>query len=152
MITKEAVLIFQKNWGKSIINISKIYQNNGDFRSAAINFISDAYAYDSEQVLFKPTLASEYPFRLTSISALSYFIGGDPNFSEDQGFAIKGWTNIRWENSGISIIDKMAICMGHYYLTNIDGELKVEFSIVLHELDSGDLKIILHDSHLPYQK
>ena len=152
MITKEAVLTFQRNWGKSIINIGKIYQNNGDFRSAAINFIADAYAYDSEQVLLKPTLASEDPFRLTSTSALSYFIGGDSNFSEDQGFAIKGWANIRWKNSGISIIDRTAICMGNYYFTNTDGELEVEFSIVLHELDSGDLKIILHDSHLPYQK
>ena len=152
MITKEAVLAFQENWGECIIDISKTYQNNGDFRSAAINFIADSYAYDSEQVLFKPTLASENPFRLTSISALSYFIGDNPNFTEDKGFAIKGWTNIRWKNSGVSIIDRIAICMGNYYFTNTDGELKVEFSIVLHELDSGDLKIILHDSHLPYQK
>ena len=152
MITKEAVLAFQRNWGECIIDIGKIYKNNGDFRSAAINFIADLYAYDSEQVLFKPTLAFENPFRLTSISALSYFIGGNSNFTEDKGFAIKGWTNIRWENSGISIIDRTAICMGNYYFTNSDGELKVEFSIVLHELDSGDLKIILHDSHLPYQK
>ena len=152
MITKEAVLTFQKNWGERIIDISKIYQNNGDFRSSAINFIADLYAYDSELVLFKPTLASENPFRLTSTSALSYFIGANPNFIEDKGFAIKGWTNVRWKNSGISIIDRTAICMGNYYFTNTDGELKVEFSIVLHELDSGELKIVLHDSHLPYQK
>ena len=152
MITKEAVLVFQEKWGKCIIDIGRTYQNNGDFRSAANNFISDLYAYDSEQVLFKPTLASENPFRLTMISALSYFIGGNPNFDEDKGFAIKGWRNVRWENSGISIIDRTAICMGNYYFTNTDGELKVEFSIVLHELDNGVLKIILHDSHLPYQK
>ena len=152
MITKEAVLVFQKNWGECIIDIGTTYQNNGDFRSAATNFISDLYAYDSEQVLFKPTLACENPFRLTMTSALSYFIGSNPNFTEDKGFAIKGWTNVRWENSGISIIDRTAICMGNYYFTNTDGELKVEFSIVLHELDNGILKIILHDSHLPYQK
>ena len=152
MITKEAVLAFQENWGECIMDIIKTYQNNGDCRAAAINFIADSYAYDSEQVLFKPTLASENPFRLTSISALSYFIGDNPNFTEDKGFAIKGWTNIRWTNSGISIIGRIAICMGNYYFTNTDGELKVEFSIVLHELENGDLKIILHDSHLPYQK
>ena len=152
MITKEAVLVFQEKWGKCIIDIGKIYKNNGDFRSAAINFIADLYAYDSEQVFFKPTLAFENPFRLTSTSALSYFIGGNSNFTEDKGFAIKGWVNVRWKNSGISIVDRTAICMGNYYFTNTDGELKVEFSIVLHELDSGELKIILHDSHLPYQK
>jgi len=152
MITKEAVLALQKNWGENIIDIGNIYQDNGDFRSAAINFISNLYAYDSEPVLFKPTFPSDNPFRLTMKSALSYFIGGDPNFTEDKGFAIKNWTNIRWENSGISIIDRIATCMGNYYFTNIDGELKVEFSIVLHELDNGELKIILHDSHFPYQK
>jgi hypothetical protein len=152
MITKEAVLAFQKNWGECIIDIGKTYQNNGDFGYEATNFISNLYAYDSEQVLFKPTLASKNQFRLTKTSALSYFIGGNSSFTEDKGFAIKGWTNVRWENAGISIIDKTAICMGNYYFTNIDGELKVEFSIVLHELDNGDLKIILHDSHLPYQK
>ena len=48
--------------------------------------------------------------------------------------------------------NKYVFYLSNYYFTNIDGELKVEFSIVLHELDSGDLKIILHDSHLPYQK
>ena len=152
MITKDDVLVFQEKWGESIIDIGRTFQNSGDFRSTATNFISDLYAYDSEQVLFKPTLASENPFRLTMISALSYFIGDNPNFDEDKGFAIKGWTNIRWENSGISIIDRTAICMGNYYFTNTDGELKVEFSIVLHELDDGVLKIILHDSHLPYKK
>lgn len=152
MITKEAVLAFQKKWGKGIIDIGKIYKNNGDFRSAAINFINNLYAYNSEQVLFKPTLAFENQFRLTSTSALSYFIGGNSNFTEDKGFAIKGWTNVKWQNAGISIIDRTAICMGNYYFTNTEGELKVEFSIVLHELDSGELKIILHDSHLPYQK
>ncbi len=152
MITKEAVLEFQRKWADNIIDIGNIHQNKGDFHSAATNFISNLYAYESEPVLFKPTLASDNPFRLSMESALSYFIGGDANFSEDKGFAIKKWTNIRWENSGISIIDRTAICMGHYYFTNIDGELKVEFSIVLHELDNGKLKIVLHDSHLPYQK
>jgi len=152
MITKEAVLVFQEKWGRCIVDIGRTYQNNGDFSFAATNFISNLYAYDSEQVLFKPTLASKNQFRLTKTSALSYFIGGNSSFTEDKGFAIKGWTNVRWENAGISIIDKTAICMGNYYFTNIDGELKVEFSIVLHELDNGDLKIILHDSHLPYQK
>tara|TARA_B100001173_G_scaffold282032_1_gene266625 strand:+ start:838 stop:1296 length:459 start_codon:yes stop_codon:yes gene_type:complete len=152
MITKEAVLAFQRKWSEKIIDIGNMHQDKGDFYSATTNFISNLYAYDSEPVLFKPTLASDNPFRLTKEAALSYFIGGNPNYSEDIGFALKNWTNIVWKNSGISIIDKTAICMGHYFFTNKDGELKVEFSIVLHELDDGKLKIILHDSHLPYQK
>ena len=40
--------------------------------------------------------------------------------------------------------------MGNYYFTNFeDGELKVEFSIVLtKKILMNNLKIILHDSHL----
>ena len=63
---------------------------------------------------------------------LRYLIGGNSNFTEDKGFAIKGWTNVRWQNAGISIIDRTAICMGNYYFTNTEGELKVEFSIVFY--------------------
>ena len=93
---------------------------------------------------------------LTSIrqhfQALSYFIGGNSNFDEDNGFAIKGWHQIRWENVGINIIDDIALCMGNYFFS-LKGEedLKVEFSLVVRKVN-GNLKIILHDSHLPYQQ
>jgi len=152
MITKEKVLEFQKKWGEGIISISSAFEKGEEFTSLAKDLISNLYAYMEEEVLFKPTLASDYQFRKTEESALSYFVGGNSDFEEDKGFAIKGWKKVRWENSGISIIDSTAICMGNYYFTNSDGELKVEFSIVLHEMDNGELKIVLHDSHLPYQK
>ena len=49
-------------------------------------------------VLFKPTLASETQFRFTKKAALSYFLGGDPDFTEDIGFALMHWQTIRFEN------------------------------------------------------
>ena len=98
------------------------------------------------------TLASKIQFRTDKIAALSYFIGGNSNFDEDNGFAIKGWHQIRWENVGINIIDDIALCMGNYFFS-LKGEedLKVEFSLVVRKVN-GNLKIILHDSHLPYQQ
>ena len=43
------------------------------------------------------------------------------------------------------------MAMGNYYfLETSDNELKVEFSFVYRLDHSGGLKIILHDSHLPY--
>jgi hypothetical protein len=42
--------------------------------------------------------------------------------------------------------------MGNYYFTKDDVELKVEFSFVFKKDDNGILRIILHDSHLPYKK
>ena len=122
------------------------------FEAMKCKFINKFYAYEDSSVLFKPTLASKNQFRTDKIAALSYFIGGNSNFGEDNGFAIKGWHQIRWENVGINIIDDIALCMGNYFFS-LKGEedLKVEFSLVVRKVN-GNLKIILHDSHLPYQQ
>ena len=107
--------------------------------------------YQNCEVLFKPTLARDIQFRKSKDAALSYFVSGNNSFPEDKGFALKKWTNVRWENSGIQIFDSLALAMGNYYFTNSEGVTKVEFSFVYKKNDDGDLKIILHDSHLPFQ-
>ena len=103
-------------------------------------------------VLFKPTLASEKQFRTDKEGALSYFVGHNPNYSEDHGFAIKPWSAVRWESTGIKIIGNMAVAMGNYYFTPADGgdEVKVEYSFAYTKDKEGKLRIILHGSHLPY--
>ena len=152
MITIEDILDFQKEWGNSIIKISDSYKKNSDYLNDTNNLIDSLYAYAYEDVLFKPTLASDNQFRLSRTGALSYFIGGNDQFKEDEGFAIKGWTKIRWENAGYKIYNDIAVCMGNYFFSIDNSEpLKVEFTIVLKEID-GRLKLILHDSHLPFQK
>ena len=152
MITKEEILVFQKEWGNGIISMSNTFKNGGDHVAEAKEFISKLYAYETEEVLFKPTLAADTQFRLDEIAALSYFVGGNSTFLEDGGFAIKGWNSVRWENAGIKIEGDIAICMGNYYFgMENEEDLKVEYSIVLKKID-GTLKMILHDSHLPYQK
>ena len=152
MITIQDILDFQKEWGNSIIKISDSYKKNIDYLNDTNNLIDSLYAYDHEEVLFKPTLASDNQFRLSRTGALSYFIGGNNQFKEDEGFAIKGWTKIRWENAGHKIFNDIAVCMGNYFFSIDNSEpLKVEFTIVLKIID-GKLKLILHDSHLPFQK
>jgi len=152
MITIEEVLDFQKRWGEGIIMIGNLYRDNKNYHEIALEFIDMNYAYDCFDVLFKPTLATDTPFRLDKISALSYFIGENIDYPEDNGFALKGWNNIRWENVGVNIIDDSVVCMGHYFFSKKDeNELMVEFSLVLRKFD-GFLKIVLHDSHLPYSK
>ena len=42
--------------------------------------------------------------------------------------------------------------MGNYFFSKSnEDDLMVEYTIVLKKI-AGELKIILHDSHLPYQK
>ena len=152
MITKQEVLDVQEKWANGLLKIVETHQSNKEFTTETSDFIDDVYAYDWGEVLFKPTLASDSQFRKDKEGALSYFIGLNPKYSEDKGFALKGWQKVRWENAGIQLLDDVAIAMGNYYFTNSDGELKVEFTFVFRKDNTGKIKIVLHDSHLPYQK
>ena len=149
MINETEVLDFQTKWGNGIVNIGSIYKQNGDYKKVTIDFIKDLYSYESEIVFFKPTLAKDVQFRLDFNSALSYFIGDNEKFLEDKGFAIKGWESVRWQNIGVKIYNNIAISMGNYFFMKDNVELKVEYTIVLKKIN-GKLKMILHDSHLPY--
>ncbi len=153
IISEEEVLAFMKAWGEGIVNIGKIYLQKKDYRQAALEHLKKFYDYEDGAVLFKPTMAAEKQFRTDLQSALSYFIAGDENYPEDHGFALKPWSSVRWENCGIKIIGNIALAMGNYYfkLLSEGDEVKVEYSFVFIKKDDCRLKILLHDSHLPYK-
>ncbi|MCY4342259.1 MAG: phosphoribosyl-AMP cyclohydrolase [Gammaproteobacteria bacterium] len=147
-ISEQTVIDAQKTWGEGIIAISKVHADGGDYAARAKEHINDLYAYGETDVMFKPTLAAEDQFRETFDEALSYFIGQDG--TEDKGFAISGWTNVRWESNGIHTDDDSAMAMGNYYFTGPDGdETKVEYTFGYVLVDGG-LKINLHHSSLPF--
>ena len=151
MITKEEVLSVQKQWSVGLLNIGKLYKEEGAYKQAAENYLAELYGFHIGEVLFKPTLASKHQFRLTKEAALSYFIGGDSDFTEDTGFALKGWTGVRFENIGIKIEGNIAIAMGNYFFQQVDEkEVKVEYTFIYKKDAVGKLHIILHDSHFPY--
>lgn len=152
MILKEDVLNIQKTWSDGLLKIVRKYHNNLDYIVEANEFIDNLYAYDSGVVLFKPTLACDIQFRLTKEDAMSYFIAHNNKCPEDSGFALKEWKEVIWENSAIKIEGDLAIAMGNYYFIDKDQKLKVEYSFVYKRNENGALKIILHDSHLPYCK
>ena len=150
-ITKEEVLKAQDEWAAGIVEISRVYMNDGDYKAAARKHIEDLYAYGMTDVLFKPTLASDDQFRETFDEALSYFVGGI--VKEDTGFAIKPWKNARFDgDQHIAIKDDYAVSMGNYYFTPAKGgaEQKVEFTFGYLKDDNGNLKINVHHSSLPY--
>lgn len=150
-ITESDVLTAQKNWGKGIVAIGEVFQTEGDHRTAALNHILTSYDYDGGSVLFKPTLAADIPFRPTVEGALSYFVGGNAAYPEDAGFAIKPWTNVRFENHGMIFAGNQAIAMGHYYFTDLTGvETKVEYTLGFIKKADGTVKINVQDSSLPY--
>lgn len=142
-------------WGDGLIEMSNAYEQHGldVARSAAERFIDTVYAYDLSPVLFKPTLASgEYTFRPTRKGALSYFIGHDPDFPLDRGFALMGWRHVSSETSHQLINESIALWMGWMTMTDKDGNVtKVDKTFGYTRDVDGRLRIVLHHSSLPYQ-
>ncbi len=151
-ITEQEVVAAQQAWGDGIVAIGQAYANGGDHVTAANEHINKFYAYDLGLVLFKPTLASDEQFRASYDGALSYFVGGNPSYVEDKGFALRPWTKVRWANAGIANNTcNVAIAMGNYFFTPAEGaEVKVEYTIGYVKDVNGDLRMIVHKSSLPY--
>lgn len=150
-ITEQEVVAAQQAWGQGIVEIGRVYVAGGDYREAAAKHINRFYAYDTELVLFKPTLASDQQFRGSFDGALSYFVGGNPAFPEDKGFAIRPWTEVQWQNEGITGNCSMAVAMGNYFFTPATGdEIKVEYTIGYIRGENDNLKMIVHKSSLPF--
>ena len=145
-VTENDVLAAQESWGKAIVAIGKAENPEVEAQST----LDRLYAYDIGTVLFKPTLASNEPFRGTEKEALSYFVGG--SISEDKGFALAPYNNVRFENEGIITHCDTGVSMGEYFFTKTDGsEIKAEYTLGYIRDENGDLKINLHHSSLPYK-
>jgi len=140
----------QEAWGDGIVAIAAAHSTGGDFVGIATNHVNTLYAYQMGPVLFKPTLAAIDQFRPTFDTALSYFVASNGACPEDKGFAIKGWTNVRFENSDVIIDGNTALAMGNYFFTDPDGaEVKVEYTFGYIQDDDGNLRIQLHHSSMP---
>lgn len=150
MMTRHDIDNAQQAWGDGIVAIAKAHSDGGDYEAVARNHVETLYAYGMGAVLFKPTLAAVEQFRPTFDEALSYFVASNNACPEDKGFAIKGWTNVRFENAGVILRETTALAMGNYFFTTPEGdEVKVEytFGYVLDEM--GALRINVHHSSMP---
>lgn len=153
-ITEPEVLAAQKAWGDALVAISTAYERGGidEAKPLASAVIDKAYGYQLGPVLFKPTLTqAPQTFRLTKEGALSYFVGHDPNYPQDDGFALKGWRSVTVNNVGIQINGAVANTMGNVSITDKDGKVTtVDKTWTFKKDDKGVVRIILHHSSLPY--
>merc|ERR1719456_2023438 len=150
-MTKEMIEAAQQAWGDGIVNIAAAHPD-GDYVQTATDHINTLYGYGLSPVLFKPTLAAQEQFRGTFDKALSYFVASNNECPEDKGFAIKGWTAVRFENTEIILTaGSVGMAMGNYFFTTPDGdEAKVEYSFGYMLDADGNVRIILHHSSMPY--
>lgn len=150
-ITQQQVEEAQKVWGNGIVAIGDAFSKNGSYKDVAKKHVENLYGYQDGTVLFKPTKVSKKQFRPTFESALSYFIGGNPEYKNDKGFALNPWIKVRFKNSGFILKDNYALAMGNYFFTDPLGhETKVEYTFGYYRDKKQNLKIHLHHSSLPY--
>jgi hypothetical protein len=153
VITEDRIIKAQQDWADALVDIGSVFTAGGDYRKIAEKHLDRLYGYAAGPVLFKPTRAAVNQFRTTRKGALSYFVGGDPDFPEDHGFALQPWQRVRFENIAISIHGEYGVAMGNYFFTGSDGiEVKVEYSFGYCRDAQGELKINLHHSSMPWQK
>lgn len=153
-ISQAQVMKAQQAWCDALLSISRAYRSGGfsQARATAEKVLDQAYGYEYGPVAFKPTLTSgTQTFRPTKQGALAYFVGGDPAYPNDKGFAIKPWDQCTLRTQVIQLHGIVAITMGNVDLTDSSGKVTtVDKTWVFIKEPDGNIRILLHHSSLPY--
>ena len=141
----EKVKSFLNSWKEGVIEIGRVFLDGDDYHSCAEGFLSKHYAFDTDEVLFKPTFTKEVVFRNTKDLALSYFVKGDIN--EDNGFALKPWEQIELDELTVLEEENLLAAMGTLRFKPLNSE---EISLVAFTFcfidQVNSLKIKIHHS------
>jgi hypothetical protein len=156
-LTVEEVNAAQQAWVDALVEIGRKYEAGEDYKAFAEQVLTDAYDFDNGRVFFKPTLTmGEQTFRKTKKGALAYFVGGDPEYPNDNGFALKPWVEARYDNTErgaeeVMIHGNIGIAMGNVYFKDKEGkEIYVDKTFVFKKTDDGKVRLIVHKSALPF--
>lgn len=153
-ITAPEVMVAQQAWCKALVDISSAHAKGGQAAAKALaeQVIDGACGYQTGVVLFKPTLTvAPQTFRTTRDGALAYFVGGNPAFPQDQGFALKGWTKCEVANAAVFVAGDSATTMGNVSITGKDAKVTtVDKTWKFVKDDAGKLRIVVHHSSLTF--
>jgi len=153
-ISLAQVVKAQEGWCTALLQISADYAKGGitKAKATAAPVIDQAYAYQYGPVAFKPTLASgEQTFRTDREGALAYFVGHNPKFPQDKGFAIKPWRSCKIVNQVIQLNGASATTMGNVIFTDATGGVtSVDKTWTFAKENDGSVRIVLHHSSLNY--
>jgi len=146
------VELAQQEWIEGLVAVGEAHAQDGDAHEAARQMLNQHYDFGGQGVLFKPTLAhGEQTFRLSKAGALAYFVGGDDNYPDDQGFALQPYVDGTTSVAGVIVHGDIATAMGNITLTNADGGTVTVDKTFVYRLDAaGDLRIVAHHSSLPF--
>lgn len=136
-IPRQDVLDIQAAWADSIVRVSNIHPESGEYHNASRELIERFYADGFTDIIFKPLSDIERP---------------DTFDHEDAESMLRPWQSVRFGEQQIITSSETAIAMGNYYFTAIgsDEELKFEYTFAYVRDDFGDLRIKLHHASFPY--
>ena len=136
---------FLNSWAEGVIKIGQAFLDETNYKKVAMDFLSQHYAFKTQQVLFKPTFTRENVFRNDLDAALSYFIGG--KFSEDNGFALRPWETIKLQELNILNEENLSTAMGTLLFKPVSSSetTLVAFTFVFCEEEEAK-KIKIHHS------
>jgi len=136
---------FLSSWTKGVIEIGQAYSNKENYEKEALKFLSNHYAFKTQQILFKPTFTKEKIFRNSLEEALSYFIKGE--FTEDDGFALKPWEEINLQELNILNEENLSSAMGTLSFKPVSSSdtTLVAFTFIFC-LEEEEIKIKIHHS------
>jgi len=153
-ISASQVLATQNSWCAALLQISNEYRTSGlaKAKATAIAVIDNAYAYQYGPVAFKPTLAAgEQTFRSDREGAIAYFVGNNPKYPKDTGFALKPWKTCTIKNQVIQFNGATATSMGNVVLTDTSGKTTiVDKTWTFIREPNGQVRILVHHSSLPF--
>ncbi|MEO0936953.1 MAG: hypothetical protein AAFY38_02235 [Pseudomonadota bacterium] len=140
-MTKAEVVSAQRAWAR--------YVTEQDVEN-----LLDLYDFGTpdEPLLFKPTLADV--IRLDRAGARAYFVGGDDDYPNDDGFLANGWTRVDFQSAAGPILKAGGLGykdMGHY--TFFKGDVPVtraDYTFAYHKI-GGKVLISLHHSSLTWE-
>lgn len=153
-ISASQVVATQKAWCAALLQISNDYRNGGlaKAKATATSVIDTAYAFQYGPVAFKPTLTvGEQTFRSDREGAIAYFVGNNPKYPRDTGFALKPWKTCTIKNQVIQLNGATATTMGNVVLTDTSGKTTtVDKTWTFMREPDGQVRIVVHHSSLPF--
>ena len=153
-IDRADVVAAQTAWCDALVSIAAAAKQSPEAaRTQAENVLNSAYNYDGAGVLFKPTLTTgQQTFRFDKAGALAYFVGGDPAYPDDHGFALKPWTSCEPELGSVLVRNDITVAMGKVHLVDETGKkATVDKTCGYVRDDKGGLRIAIHHSSLEYK-
>ena len=154
-ITEAELEAFQVAWGEGLVGISTAFAEGEDYVTIAVAVLEDLYGYEYGPVLFKPTIASDVPFRFDWNGAASYFIGTSAPETIDEdgsGFATNVWTAVDFQDDWTFVMNgETAIGMGTVVITDGEGNATtVQKSMAWFRGTDGQVRLQLHHSSVPF--